>query len=223
MATFQQQFFVFDGNRPVSAIIRNYTPADFEELIIIQSETFPPPYPPEQWWNHEQLGNHVSLFPEGALCVEVDGVLAGSITSLIINYDPDEPAHSWAKATDNGYIRSHNPQGDTLYIADICVRPQFRKLGLGKWLIQALYHVTVQLGLERLLGGGRMPGYHKVSADMTALEYLNAVIHGELKDPVITFLLRSGRTPIGVASDYLEDEESCNYAALMEWRNPFKG
>ena len=51
--------------------------------------------------------------------------------------------------------------GNTLYIADICVRPRFRKLGLGKWLIQSLYHVTVQRGLDRLLGGGRMPGYHK--------------------------------------------------------------
>lgn len=223
MAMFHQQFFVLDDGRPVPVIIRNYTPADFDELIVIQSETFPPPYPPEQWWNREQLTNHVTLFPEGALCVEVDGVLAGSVTSLVNNFDPAGPSHSWAEATDQGYIRNHKPDGNTLYIADICVRPQFRKLGLGKWLIQSLYHVTVQLGLERLLGGGRMPGYHKVSNEMTAEEYVDAVIRGDLKDPVITFLLHCGRTPVGVTADYLEDEESCNYAALMEWRNPFKG
>jgi hypothetical protein len=34
-------------------------------------------------------------------------------------------------------------------------------------------------------------------------------------------MLRSGRTPVGVVENYLEDEESRNYAALMEWRNPF--
>ncbi|MFH0071144.1 GNAT family N-acetyltransferase, partial [Peribacillus sp. NPDC056705] len=194
MAGYHQPFYVYDGTEPVSAVIRRYTPDDFKELIVIQSETFPPPYPSEQWWNTEQLNQHVSRFPDGALCVEVNGVLAGSITSLIVNYNPAEPAHSWADTTDNGYIRTHQPAGNTLYIADICVRPRFRKLGLGKWLIQALYHVTVELGLERLLGGGRMPGYHLHAAKMTAEEYLDAVVRGKLKDPVITFLLRCGRT-----------------------------
>lgn len=223
MARFHQQFYVFDDARPVPVIIRSYTEADFDELIVIQSETFPPPYPPEQWWNKEQLKQHVTLFPEGALCVEVEGMLAGSITSLIVDYDPMEPGHSWAEATDNGYIRTHKPDGNTLYIADICVRPRFRKLGLGKWLIQSLYHVTVEQGLDRLLGGGRMPGYHRHAHQMSAAEYLDAVVRGDLKDPVITFLLRCGRTPVGVAADYLEDEESCNYGALMEWKNPFSG
>lgn len=223
MARFHQQFYVFDDARPVPVVIRGYTEADFDELIAIQSETFPPPYPPEQWWNKEQLMQHVTLFPEGALCVEVDGMLAGSITSLIVEYDPMEPAHSWAEATDNGYIRTHQPDGNTLYIADICVRPRFRKLGLGKWLIQSLYHVTVERGVDRLLGGGRMPGYHRHAHEMSAVEYLDAVVRGDLKDPVITFLLRCGRTPVGVAAEYLEDEESCNYGALMEWKNPFRG
>lgn len=223
MARFHQQFYVFDDVRPVPVVIRGYTEADFDELIAIQSETFPPPYPPEQWWNKEQLMQHVTLFPEGALCVEVDGMLAGSITSLIVDYDPMEPAHSWAEATDNGYIRTHQPDGNTLYIADICVRPRFRKLGLGKWLIQSLYHVTIERGLDRLLGGGRMPGYHRHAHEMSAVEYLDAVVGGDLKDPVITFLLRCGRTPVGVAAEYLEDEESCNYGALMEWKNPFRG
>ncbi|MGG4105973.1 GNAT family N-acetyltransferase [Paenibacillus lautus] len=223
MARFHQQFYVFDDARPVPVVIRSYSEADFDELIFIQSETFPPPYPPEQWWNKEQLNQHVTLFPEGALCVEVGGMLAGSITSLIVDHDPWEPAHSWAETTDNGYIRTHKPDGNTLYIADICVRPRFRKLGLGKWLIQSLYHVTVNRGLDRLLGGGRMPGYHRHAHEMSAGEYLDAVVRGDLKDPVITFLLRCGRTPVGVAAEYLEDEESCNYGALMEWKNPFRG
>ncbi|MNY77961.1 hypothetical protein D3C86_2180320 [compost metagenome] len=50
---------------------------------------------------------------------------------------------------------------------------------------------------------------------------MNAVMQGELKDPVMTFLLRCGRTPVKLVSDYLEDEESLNYAMLMEWKNPF--
>ncbi len=66
-----------------------------------------------------------------------------------------------------------------------------------------------------------MPGYHHHAQHMRPEEYLDAVVQGKLKDPVITFMMRCGRVPIGVVPDYLEDEEFCNYAALMAWRNPF--
>lgn len=218
---YRKEFYVFDQDRPVPAVIRNYEEKDFPGLIRIQQESFPPPFPSELWWNTEQLKNHVTLFPEGALCVEIDGEIAGSMTGLIVDFDPNHPEHTWEEITDNGYIRNHNPNGNTLYVVDIGVRPAYRKLGLGKWLMLSMYEVVVQLGLERLLGGGRIPGYHKKAHEMTAEQYLEAVVKGELKDPVITFLLRCGRTPVQVVANYLEDEESCNYAALMEWKNPF--
>ncbi|MEW9699295.1 GNAT family N-acetyltransferase [Paenibacillus sp. SI8] len=217
-----KQLYVFDGDKPVAAIVRNYTSSDFEGLIRVQQESFPPPFPSELWWNEEQLREHVTRFPEGALCVEIDGEIAGSITGLRVQYDPLHASdHSWSTLTDDGYIRTHQPDGDTLYIVDICIRPVYRKLGLGKWLMQSMYEVVVQLGLIRLLGGGRMPGYHRVAASMSIEAYAKAVMDGSLKDPVITFLLRCGRTPVQVVPNYLEDEESRNYALLMEWRNPF--
>ncbi|MNJ35762.1 Acetyltransferase (GNAT) family protein [compost metagenome] len=220
---YHKELYVFDGSHPVRAVIRNYEQPDFPGLIAIQQESFPPPFPPELWWNTEQLGNHVRLFPEGALCIEVNGQIAGSMTSLLVSEDSVRPghAHTWAEVTDSGYIRTHDPDGSTLYVADIRVQPSYRKLGLGKWLMLSMYDIVVQLGLRRLLGGGRMPGYHLHEEHMTAEEYLDAVVSGKLRDPIITFMLRCGRTPIGVAANYLEDEESCHYGALMEWRNPF--
>jgi hypothetical protein len=50
---------------------------------------------------------------------------------------------------------------------------------------------------------------------------MNLVSAGTLYDPVMTFLMRCGRTPIGLAANYIEDEDSHNYAVLMEWKNPF--
>jgi hypothetical protein len=76
--------------------------------------------------------------------------------------------------------------------------------------------------LERLLGGGRLPGYHKVSKDLSIDEYVEAVLTGKLKDPVMSFLLHCGRTPVCPVENYLEDEDSCHYGILMEWKNPFK-
>jgi len=218
---YRKEFFVFNDDQPVPAVVRNYEENDFTDLILIQQESFPPPFPSELWWNTEQLRSHITHFPEGALCIEVAGEMAGSMTSLIVDFDPHHPDHTWEDITDNGYIRTHMPKGNTLYIVDISVRPQFRKLGLGKWLMLSMYEVVIQLGLERLLGGGRMPGYNLYANDMTPEAYLAAIVKGNLKDPVITFLLRCGRTPLQVVPHYLNDEESCHFGALMEWKNPF--
>lgn len=216
-----KQLYVFHDDRPIPATIRNYEEKDIDALIRIQQESFPPPFPSELWWNKEQLMNRITLFPEGALCVEVDGEVVGSMTGLIVNFHPSDADHTWEEITDNGYIRNHNRNGNTLYVVDIGVRPAYRKLGLGKWLMQSMYEVVVHQKLERLLGGSRMPGYHRYANEMTAEQYVDAVMTGKIKDPVMTFLLRCGRTPVKVVANYLEDAQSCNYALLMEWRNPF--
>lgn len=220
--SYRSEFYVFDDGKPLPAVIRNYKTNDFDELIQIQAECFPPPFPSELWWNKEQLTNHTTLFPEGSLCMEIDGELAGSLTGLLVDFDPAHPQHTWDEVTDSGYIRNHQPDGNTLYIVDISVRPKFRKLGLGKLMMQAMYHLVIQKDLDRLLGGGRMPGYHKYATTLSAEQYVNEVVKGEMKDPVITFLLKCGRTPLTIVENYLDDAESHNYAVLMEWKNPFK-
>ena len=206
----------------IPVVVRNYTSADFNAMIALQADCFPPPFPEDLWWSREQLENHVSLFPEGAICVEHDGRIIGSLTGLLVKFDPEEPDHTWEDMTDNGFIRTHDPDGDTLYIVDICISPDYRKSGLGKWMMQAIYQLAVKLDLDRVLGGGRMPGYSKVADEISPQQYVDEVVQGKLKDPVITFLLRCGRMPVALIENYLEDEESHNYALLMEWKNPFK-
>ncbi|MBB6669183.1 GNAT family N-acetyltransferase [Cohnella nanjingensis] len=216
-----KRLYVSDGSRMAPAVIRNYAERDFPGLVEVQAESFPPPYPSELWWNEEQLRAHVTRFPEGALCAEVDGRIVGSMTALRRTFREGD-RHDWASVTDDGYIGTHEPDGETLYVADICVRPAYRSFGLGKWLMQSMYETVVQLGCRRLLGAGRMPGYRGVSGELTPERYVAEVAEGRRKDPVLTFLLRCGRSPAGVVRDYLDDEDSCGNAALMEWRNPFK-
>ncbi|WP_374702703.1 GNAT family N-acetyltransferase [Bacillus sp. V5-8f] len=219
---YRKELFVFDDGKPVPAVIRNYSETDFNELIAIQAECFPPPFPSDLWWNKQQLQNHVTLFLDGALCIEINGEVAGSLTGLCVNFDPAHPVHTWEEITDSGYIRNHDPNGNTLYIVDISVRPKYRKFGLGKLMMQSMYHVVIEKKLDRLLGGGRMPGYHKLAGELSADQYLQKVVCGELKDPVISFLLKCGRIPVTIVENYLDDEESHGYSVLMEWKNPFK-
>jgi len=218
----RKELIVFASGKPVKVIIRQYTMEDVEGMIAIQKACFPPPFPSELWWTKDQLKEHVKRFPEGAICAEAEGQLIGSMTSLLLRDEALAGHHSWESITDSGYIRNHDPLGDTLYVVDLGVIPSFRKSGIGKWLMLSLYELVVHLGLTRLLGGGRMPGYRQAAGEKSAAQYLQDVAAGINTDPVVSFLLRCGRMPVGVMENYLDDEESCNYAALMEWRNPFR-
>lgn len=220
MVTIYLQELIQVGKKREKLVIRRYGVQDFKALIDIQKECFPPPFPAHLLWTIEQLREHVTRFPEGAVCAEIDGRLIGSMTTLITQYNKGD-LHSWSEVTDNGSIRNHNPKGNSLYVVDISVRPSYRSIGIGRRLLQAMYYGVIELGLERLLGGGRMPGYSTWSDSITPEEYLEGVLQGEIGDPVISFMLNNGRIPYGVIHNYLDDEESGNCAALMAWENPF--
>ena len=67
-----------------------------------------------------------------------------------------------------------------------------------------------------------MSGYHRFADSLTPEKYLKGVMEGSAHDPVTTFLMRCGHSSVSIVRNYFEDEESHHYAALMEWRNPFK-
>ncbi|TRZ38337.1 N-acetyltransferase [Niallia circulans] len=219
---YSSSLYIYDGKKPRECKVRNYKKEDFAELMNIQAECFPPPFPSELWWTKDQLENHVTIFPEGAICVEVEGKIAGSLTSLCISYNEKENKHTWSDITADGYITTHKNDGNALYVVDISIRPAYRFLGLGKIMMQSMYQIVIEKQLDRLIGGGRMPGYRKFAAELSPEEYVSQVVAGEKKDPVITFLMNCGRMPVTVLHDYLEDEDSLNNAVLMEWKNPFK-
>ena len=45
MAMYHNEIYVFDEERPIRAVVRNYQEEDFPGLIRIQQESFPPPFP----------------------------------------------------------------------------------------------------------------------------------------------------------------------------------
>ncbi|EWH21509.1 acetyltransferase [Bacillus haynesii] len=216
-----KQFYVDNGTSYQQVDIRNYSKKDIPDLIALQRECFPPPFPEDLLWNEKQLYSHIERFPEGALCAASEGRIIGSMTTLMIDFDPQHPHHRWDEVTDNGYIGTHQNDGNSLYVVDISVSPDYRKLGIGKRLMQSMYELTVFKGLKRLIGGGRIPHYYKSAAEMTPEQYVQAVLDGEKRDPVLSFLLHCGRSPVCVIPGYIEDEESLDYAVLMEWKNPF--
>jgi hypothetical protein len=71
-----------------------------------------------------------------------------------------------------------------------------------------------------MVAGGRLYNYHRYADVMSAQEYAEKVVKGELSDPVLSFQLKNGFKFIKVLSDYLYDKSSLNYASFIEWLNP---
>ena len=205
----------------VHLVIRNTRPDDIEKIVKLQQESFPILARYGNIWHPEELKSHLRIFPQGQfVAVEEDGTVVGSASTLIINLDPEYAEHTWKRITADGMFTNHNPNGDSLYGADISTHPKFRHEGIGSMLYGARKELVMRLGLRRMISGGRLFNYCEYADRMSALEYAQKVITGELHDPVLSFEIDNGFKFIKILSDYMDDVRSKNYASFIEWLDP---
>jgi hypothetical protein len=84
-------------------------------------------------WSERELRSHLEVFPEGQL-VATDpgsGELLGMAAGLILLWDDYAVRGSWHDFTDRGFFTNHDPQGRTLYGAEVMVRRGERGRGAG--------------------------------------------------------------------------------------------
>lgn len=196
--------------------VRQLRPTDFDRLIEMQQLCFPGMQP----WTIEQLDSQVRLFPEGQLVVEFEGQVVASAASLIVDFEDYNDWHDWKEIAGGGYIRNHDPEGDTLYGIEVMVHPDFRGLKLARRLYEARRELARRFNLARSIVGGRLPNYHKHADKLTAREYVDRVRDGQLYDPVLTTQTANGFVLKRLIPNYLPgDKESCGYATFLEWSN----
>lgn len=201
--------------------IREVQRGDIETLIELNKLCFPTMVEENVVWTYSQIANHLRLFPQGQLLAEEDGRILGAVSSLIVDLGVDPyRSHSYAGITDGGYFHNHDPQGDTLYGADVYVDPGARGKGIGRMLYEARRELCKRLNLRRILAGGRISGYSEHSSSMTPEAYVVKVENKELFDSVLSFQLREGFIVRGLLENYIRDPLSQNMASLIEWQNP---
>ncbi len=201
--------------------LREASGADIPALIELYRISLPFLQEVGELWDEDHLAAHQMRFPEGQIVATIEGRVVGTVSSLIVDLgtDPLRP-HTFAGITDSDYFYNHDPNGDTLYGADICVHPDMRGTGIAKALYEARRRLCKKLNLRRILAGGRIVDYCKYADEMSAEEYVRKVQAEELSDPVLSFQLKQGFHVRGVLEDYIHDPRSRNYAAIIEWLNP---
>ncbi len=198
--------------------VRNTRPDDFEGIRALTREVYKESPP----WSEKQLESHLDVFPEGQwVAVDERERVVGMAASLIVCFREYEHCANWAAFTDRGRFTNHDPEGRTLYGAEVMVSPSIQRAGIGSKLYAARRALVQEKGLLRIVAGARLRGYHRHAARLDPEAYVAGVVAGELKDPTLTFQLRHGFKVFGVVPGYLaNDPESLGYAALIEWQNP---
>jgi len=204
-----------------TATLRLAQLTDIPQLIALNKLCFPSMVENNVVWNKGHLRSHQRIFPEGQIVVEHQGEVVGAVASLIVHLGLDPyRAHTYAGITDGGYFHNHDPQGDTLYGADVYVHPDWRGAGIGHQLYEARRKLCQNYNLRRILAGGRIHNFVEYADAMTAEQYARAVETGAMKDLVLSFQLKEGFVVRGMLRNYIADPRSKNYATLIEWINP---
>lgn len=212
--------------RPVTPVddptlqLRNTQTRDFDGIGDLCRRVYPETSP----WNPEQLASHLRIFPDGQF-VAVHGEaerVVGMTASVIVHWDDYDMFDNWDEFTARGTLANHDAtRGHTLYGVEAIVDPALQGHGLGHRIIVNQKELARKLGLRRMRGGARLRDYHHHAREMTAADYVIAVVHGELVDHTLTFHLHEDFHVLAVVPHYLSDDsETLGWAALVEWLNP---
>lgn len=196
--------------------LRTMRPSDYESLVEMEARCFPG----MECWGRDQFQSQLERFPGGQFCIEYEGRVIASASSLIVDFEQHRDWHDWKAIADSGYIRNHDDEGDTLYGIEMMVHPDFRGLKLSRRLYEARKRLARQRNLRRIIVAGRIPGYGAHADAMTASEYVDNVVSKKLYDPVLTAQISNGFSLRSLIPDYLPvDTASKGYATFLEWVN----
>jgi predicted amidohydrolase/GNAT superfamily N-acetyltransferase len=206
-----------DGKRPKIGL-RRAREEDVPAIYACQKAAYPG-LPETGLCDERQLRMQLVAFPEGQLVATSRGKIVGYATSLILQLEDDSPWYSYSEVTGNGSFSTHDPSGDTLYGADIAVHPDWRGRGVAARLYEGRKKLMRRLNLRRMVAGGRIPGFREHAGRLSAEEYVEAVVAGELKDPALNAHLKAGYEVRGIHMGYVRDDRSLDYATYLEMTN----
>ncbi len=198
-------------------VVRPTSPDDVEPLLALQAHV----YPDIPAWKRDSVLHQIERFAPGQMTAVLNGRIVGCASALVIAWDEWSDEHSWSEITAAGTFDTHNPDGLTLYGAEVFVDPRLRGKRVGHALYEGRRRLCKQLNLKRIIACGRLPGYGAVAAAMPVELYAKKVLWGDLFDSVLGFQLREGFRFCGIMKNYIpEDDESCGNASLIVWLNP---
>ena len=190
--------------------------------VALQASCFPPPFDPSLHWKPRHLLAHIERYPEGQFVVLSEaGEVVASCSNCLVSEGTWQHHGSWIQTVGGPSIEGHDPFGSTLYGLDIAVHPSWRGTGIGRTLYETRFSLVRSSGLARYGTGCRLPDFSAAKSRQPELDvatYAREVSEGIRRDRTLSPLLRFGMTYLGVLNNYMQDDESADAAALLEWK-----
>lgn len=186
-------------------------------VVALQRACFPEPFPAELLWKPDHIQRHIEIFAPGQYVILTrDGEVVGSCTNMLTSTTEWNSHRPWDNAVGGLDLPRHDPDGSIVYGIDISVHPAHRRRGLAKRFYQARFDLVRATGLALYGTVCRMPGYATSDA-ASPTAYAESVVDRQRTDPTLTPLLRTGLEYKGCIDAYMDDEESGNAGAILEW------
>jgi GNAT superfamily N-acetyltransferase len=190
-----------------------------DELERIELVCFPTTDPADLL-SASDIRAYAETLPEGYFVAMLDGRPVGMGVGIYLDFDFDRPQHSIAEITGEHQCGNHDPDGEWYYGTDITVLPEYRGLGIGGRLCAERKALVIREGKRGIIAGGSIPGFFEYKGSMTAAQYVDKVIAGELVDPTLSFQLSNGFEVRGLLENYIADESEGGWPTLIVWDNP---
>ena len=175
---------------------------------------------PDELLAEDDFRAYSRVFPEGFfLCLDGDQ-LVGQAGGIFLDFDFAHPQHTIVEITGENQCGNHDPDGDWYYGTDIAVSPEYRRQGIGRKFYELRKNLAIQHNKRGIIAGGYMPDFVNHKADMSAAEYVDRVASGALYDATLSFQIENGFAIRGVLENYIEDEATDGWSALIVWDNP---
>ena len=174
---------------------------------------------PDELLSVADITAYARTFPEGFFVVLDGDTVVGQAAGILLDFDFDHPQHTIAEITGQNQCGNHDPEGDWYYGTDIVVHPDHRRQGIGRHLYELRKDLVVRLGKRGIIAGGHMPGFAEHKHLMTAQTYIDSVRDRALYDPTLTFQMEQGFALESALENYLADDATDGWSALIVWHN----
>ncbi|CCK79702.1 bifunctional GNAT family N-acetyltransferase/carbon-nitrogen hydrolase family protein [Desulfobacula toluolica] len=197
---------------------RRWRHEDIPEIIECSRATYHD-YSEEFIYSERHYEMQFAAFPQGQFVAVCNKKIVGYATSIIVSID-DDFWYDVDELTGAGTFSTHNPDGDTLYGADIAVHPDYQRRGIAMLLYSRRKSILKRYNLKQMIAYGRLSGYRNYAGKMTAEQYVEKVKKGELKDQALSTHLKVGYQVKKVQLDITIDHSSLNYSTFLVMPNP---
>ena len=222
------------GNNHAAPVkIRLATPDDLEGIRAVDAAA----------WNEDvafsadQLRAQLRRFPEGVLAAEAlepnGHRIVGTLSLMRMQSSRLGSVRTWAQTTDNGYIRSHEADGDAIFGVNLSVWPHWQRRGIGAMLFGYAMAYALEQGIRCAAWGGRLPGLAEFNRKRlaTGQPLLSGQAYAALRDQkgrpaddeLRFYLSQPFVRQLAVLPDYFPDADSEDYGVLLQWANPLYG